>query len=156
MQKSYTISVVQFAGFLSPPSTPQRSITMTKKKRIEYLICTLIVFISAFIIYGLVASVQPLMNLSKWQSFLAFGSLAGYGFSSIVSAIILSADYFSKRSLAFKIVAAVLWPITFGVCAYAGIFSYIPYQVYNIVKIVKLTRIERQQSDLENEQNTEK
>ncbi len=123
---------------------------MTKKNRIEYLVCTLLVVITGFVIYGLVASQQPLINESKLQSFLLFGCLGGFGFSAIVSTIILSVGFFRKRGLVFKIIASVLWPITFGICVYVGILSYIPYQIYNLVKIIKLTRAERESENYNN------
>ncbi len=123
---------------------------MTKKNRIEYLICTLLVVITGFIIYGLVASQHPIINESKLQSFLLFGCLGGFGFSAIVSTIILSVSFFTKRGLVFKIIASVLWPITFGICVYVGILSFIPYQIYNIVKIIKLTRAERESANYKN------
>lgn len=97
-------------------------ILMTIKNRIEYLVCTLSVVVTGFVIYGLLASQQPLVNDSKLQSFLLFGCLGGFGFSAIVSTIILSVCFFKKRRLVFKIIASVLWPITFGACVYAGIF----------------------------------
>lgn len=122
---------------------------MTKKNRIEYLVCTLTVVVTGFLIYGLLASQQPLVNDSKVQSFLLFGCLGGFGFSAIVSTIILSVGFFKKRGLVFKIIASVLWPITFGVCVYAGIFFYIPYQIYNIVKIISLIREEKKQKESE-------
>ena len=122
---------------------------MTKKNRIEYLVCTLTVVVTGFLIYGLLASQQPLVNDSKVQSFLLFGCLGGFGFSAIVSTVILSVGFFKKRGLVFKIIASVLWPITFGVCVYAGIFSYIPYQIYNIVKIISLIREEKKQKESE-------
>ena len=120
---------------------------MTKKDRIEYLVCTLSVVVTGFIIYGLIASQQPLINENKLQSFLLFGCLGGFGFSAIVSTIILSVGFFRKRGLVFKIIASVLWPLTFGICVYVGILSYIPYQIYNIVKIIKLTRAERESTN---------
>ena len=123
---------------------------MTKRNRIEYLVCTLSVVVTGFIIYGLIASQQPLINESKVQSFLLFGCLGGFGFSAVVSTIILSVGFFRKRGLVFKIIASVLWPLTFGICVYVGILSYIPYQVYNIVKIIKLTRAERELTNNKN------
>ena len=122
---------------------------MTKKNRIEYLICTLSVVVTGFIIYGFVGSIEPLINESKLQSFLLFGCLGGFGFSSIVSTIILSVGFFKKRGLAFKIVASVLWPITFAACVYAGVFSYIPYQIFNIVKLISITKEEKKVANLE-------
>ena len=123
---------------------------MTKKNRIEYLICTLSVVVTGFIIYGFVGSMEPLINESKLQSFLLFGCLGGFGFSSIVSTIILSVGFFRKRGLVFKIVASVLWPITFAACVYAGILSYIPYQIFNIAKLISMTKKEKNTENLEN------
>ena len=119
---------------------------MTKKERIEYLVCTASVFITGFIIYGLLTSFSPLINESKQQSILRFGCLGAFGFSAIVSTIILSARYFRNKGLAFKVVAALLWPITFAVCVYVGFLSYIPYQISNIVKIVKMSKEEKQRT----------
>lgn len=122
---------------------------MTKKTRIEYLVCTLSVVVTGFVIYGLVGSIEPLINENKLQSFLLFGCLGGFGFSALVSTIILSVGFFKKRGLIFKIVASVLWPITFAACVYAGIFSYIPYQIFNIVKLISMTKEQKKVANLE-------
>ena len=116
---------------------------MTKKYRIEYLVCTLSIAITGFIIYGLLGSIDPLINGSKLKSFLFFGCLGGFGFSAIASTIILSVGFFKKRGLRFKVVASALWPITFGACVYAGMLSYIPYQIFNIVKLVSILKGEK-------------
>ena len=121
---------------------------MAKKNRIEYLVCTLSVFVTGFVIYGFVGSIEPLINESKLQSFFLFGCLGGFGFSAVVSAIILSVGFFRKRGLVFKIVASVLWPITFAVCVYVGIFSYIPYQIFNIIKLVSMIKEEKKVTSL--------
>ena len=122
---------------------------MTKKSRIEYLVCTLSVVVTGFVIYGLVGSIEPLINENKLQSFLLFGCLGGFGFSAVVSTIILSVGFFKKRGLIFKIVASVLWPITFAACVYAGIFSYIPYQIFNIAKLISMTKEQKKVANLE-------
>ena len=122
---------------------------MTKKNRIEYLFCTLSVVVTGFIIYGLVGSIEPLINESKFQSFLLFGCLGGWGFSAVVSTIILAVGFFKKRGLVFKIVASVLWPITFAVCVYVGMLSYIPYQIFNIVKLISMMKEEKKVTSLE-------
>lgn len=121
---------------------------MSKKERIEYLVCTLCVVVTGFIIYGFLASSQPDINESKLQSFLFFGCMGGFGFSAVVSTIILSVRFFKKRETGFKVIASILWPLTFGVCAWVGILTYIPYQIYNIVKIVQLTRKKQQENAL--------
>ena len=122
---------------------------MTKKNRIEYLVCTSSVVVTGFIIYGLVGSMEPLINESKLQSFLLFGCLGGFGFSAVVSTIVLSVGFFKKRGLIFKIVASILWPITFAACVYVGMLSYIPYQIFNIVKLISMVKKEKQQLNLE-------
>ena len=122
---------------------------MTKNNRIEYLVCTLSVVVTGFIIYGLVGSIEPLIHESKLQSFLFFGCLGGFGFSAVISTIILSVGFFKKRGLAFKIVASVLWPITFAACVYVGMFTYIPYQIFNIVKLISITKEEKKVANLE-------
>ena len=122
---------------------------MTKKTRIEYLVCTLSVVVTGFVIYGLVGSIEPLINENKLQSFLLFGCLGGFGFSALVSTIILAVGFFKKRGFVFKIVASVLWPITFAACVYAGIFSYIPYQIFNIKKLISMIKEEKKVANLE-------
>ncbi len=109
---------------------------MDRRKRIEYLVTTMCVLVSGFVIYGLVGSIEPILYDSKIKSFLLFGLLGGFGFSMVVSTMILSARFFAKKKLGFKIVAAILWPITFACAIYAGVFMYIPYQIYNMVKII--------------------
>ena len=121
---------------------------MTKKNRIEYLFCTLSVVVTGFFVYGLVGSIEPLINESKFQSFLLFGCLGGFGFSALVSTIILAVGFFKKRGFVFKIVASVLWPITFAVCVYVGILSYIPYQIFNIIKLVSMIKEEKKVTSL--------
>jgi hypothetical protein len=93
--------------------------------------------LSGFIIYGLVGSIQPLISDNKALSFLAFGALGGFGFSIILSTIILSSRFFAKRGLAFKVISAILWPITFACCFYVGVFMYIPYGIYNTIMLIK-------------------
>ena len=110
---------------------------MCKKERIEYLICTMCVLITGFIIYGLVGSMEPLIYNSKILSFLVFGCLGGFGFSMILSGIILTVRFLSNRSLKFKIIASVCWIITLACSVYVGILGYFPYQIYNLVKIIK-------------------
>lgn len=110
---------------------------MTKKQRIEYLAVTLCVFISAFLIYAFLGNMQSFGNEDKIQSFLLYGLLGGYGFSSILSGIILFVRFISKKSLIFKIMASVFWPISLAGLFYIGVLGYIPYQIYNVVKIIQ-------------------
>lgn len=109
---------------------------MDRKKRIEYLVVTMSIFVTGFFLYGLLGSMQPIDG-KKMESFLSFGFLAGWGFSMMVSIIILASRFFAKKSFRFKVIASILWPITFCLVAWAGILIYIPYQIYNIIKIIK-------------------
>lgn len=109
---------------------------MSKKSRIEYLLCTLCVFLTAFLIYGFLSTQQPYMKFGKAESFLFFGLMAGFGFSGLTSTIILSVLIFRKRGAVFKVICSLLWPIILGVCVSVGYVCYIPYQIYNIVKII--------------------
>lgn len=110
---------------------------MERKKRVEYLISTLCVAITSFIIYGLLGAALPIRDWTKLQKFVYWGLLGGVGFSMMLSSILLAVRFFKKKSTVFKTVAALLWPITFFCVVYVGVFSYIPYQIYNIVKIVQ-------------------
>jgi len=101
------------------------------------------VFVTGFTIYGLVGSIEPLIYDSKTKTFLFFGLLGGFGFSMLVSTLILAARFFAKKKLGFKIVAAILWPITFACAIYAGVFMYIPYQIYNLIQIIRNRCAER-------------
>ena len=65
----------------------------------------------------------------------------------MVSTIILSVRYFKNRDIKFKIIASVLWPITFAVCVYVGVLSYFPYQIFNVVKIISMIKAKKQPSD---------
>lgn len=114
---------------------------MDKKARIEYLIITSCTLVSASLLYILLGIFIP--NGTGKPPLLFFGFAGGIGFSSIMSSIILAVHFFSKKTLTFKIVAALLWPVTFICVVYAGIFTYIPYEIYNIVKIVKLNKTQQ-------------
>ena len=74
---------------------------MTRKQRIEYLVVTLCVLFTGFLIYGLVGSIQPLINDDKLSSFLLFGCIGGFGFSMVLSTIILTVNFFQKRKRNF-------------------------------------------------------
>ena len=122
---------------------------MTKQGRIEYLVCTLCVWVSGFVIYGLLGSIQPIFNGSGWISFLVIGLGGGLFLGSIASAIILAAVFFRKQGISLKIIAALLWPLTMAVCMYVGIFTYLPYQIYNVIKILSMIRTERRNPEAE-------
>jgi len=122
---------------------------MNQHKRMEYLLVTLTVFISAGAICGFLyanavsmpiedaemalmvsqGAIQPFM--SEWK----IGIIAGYMFSSFTSVLILIARFFSRRRLGFKLMAAALWPVTLWVCMLVGWFGLIPYWIYSLIRI---------------------
>lgn len=110
---------------------------MTRKQRIEYLIITLCVLISGFAMGAILRTVMPAAESNNVPSFWVLGLMFGMVYSMIMSSIILAVRFFSKRSLKFKIIAAVLWPISFACVFYTGILMYIPYQIYNIIRIIR-------------------
>ena len=110
---------------------------MSRKSRVEFLIVTLCILISGFVMYGLIGSMVGSLPYSKAEQFLLFGFIGGFGFSIVFSSIVLAVDFFSKRKTPFKIIASVLWPLTFACVIYVGIVLYIPYHIYNLVKIIQ-------------------
>ena len=108
---------------------------MTKQKRKEYLILTSCAFgIGAFLYtvpFALIKNVAYIPNIPYAVTAIMGGIFIG----AIISAIILAANFFSKRGLAIKIVAVCLFPITMAVIFYVGFFTFVPYAIYNIVKL---------------------
>lgn len=80
----------------------KRNINTKRNKRIKYLVTTFLVFATGFIIYEILGSMNSLDNENKFVSFILFGCLGGFGFSIILSTIILTARYFSKKVLNLK------------------------------------------------------
>ena len=113
---------------------------MNRKKRIEYLACTLAACLSGALLYGAIGVIVGLtvpsseLPLTPALSFLA-GIMGAILIGSIISTIILTANFLKNRGLVFKIVATFLWPITYFVSFFVGFFIFLPYEIYNIIKI---------------------
>ena len=113
---------------------------MTKQKRIEYLVCTLVACLSGGLSYGFIGVIVGMtvpsseLALTPALSILS-GILGAILFGSIVSTIILAANFLKNRGLAFKIVATFFWPITYFVSFFVGMLIFIPYEIYNLIKI---------------------
>ena len=71
---------------------------MERSKRVEYLITTMCVLVTSFVMYGLVGSMEPIIFNSKLKTFLFFGLLGGSGFSMLFSTIILTIRFFAKKN----------------------------------------------------------
>lgn len=111
---------------------------MLRKDRIEYLIIWICIFVTSAFIYGILVYVPEIDGGSQFPSSIAVvGCLGGILISGLFSSIILAIKFFKRRKMVFKIVSAILWPITMICVIYVGVFANIPYQIYNIVKIIK-------------------
>lgn len=112
---------------------------LTVKSRKEYVFTTIGLFISSFIIYGVLGTFfkKEIFNDNNFLQFIVFGSLGGYGFSSMLSGIILFSRYIAEKSTLFKTVCSFLFPITFAIIVYVGIFSFLPYEIYNAIILLR-------------------
>jgi len=109
---------------------------MNKKARIDYTLCTLCMFVSSYILYALIsawATDSAGFALSFWKG----GLMGGYGFTAILHTIIVGARFFAKKRRRFKIISALLWPITVYVLITVGLIGFIPYFVYNLAMIFR-------------------
>ncbi len=119
---------------------------MSKRKRIEYLLVTLAVFVSAAVLFGYAASLSiedaemALMveqgDLKPFLSWWQYAFFAGFTFSSFASALMLSVRFFAKRKLWFKLLTAFFWFITLWACLAVGGLVSVPYWIYNLVRII--------------------
>ena len=108
---------------------------MTRKQRIEYLACTLGSAFTGMCMFSIVGIFANPLG-SAMLSLLVFGvAIGGLGVGALISTLLLTANFFKTKSTAFKVAAAVAWPITYVVAVYAGIFMFIPYEIYNLIKI---------------------
>ncbi len=105
---------------------------MQRKKRIEYLVVTLSCWVSGSFSYG----IANYLNGNNYP-FLFYAILGGFLVSATVSTFYLFHKFIKKRSLKFKIIAAVLWQITLACTILVGAVCYFPYQIYNLILIIK-------------------
>ena len=111
---------------------------MERRKRIEYLIVTWMVFVSVIFMFyftGDFTSTFPVENEAQFR--LAGSLMMGYIITGMLSGIMLAAGFFEKRSLLFKGIAAALWFVTMLAVFAAGEFLLIPYQIYNLIQIIR-------------------
>lgn len=110
---------------------------MERKKRMEYLILTAVLFASVTLLFYFAGDIQSTIPIEDEAHFRLVGSLSmGYLFTSMLSGIMLAAGFFARRSLLFRIAAAVLWFITLFTVFIGGVLGFIPYQIYNLVRIL--------------------
>lgn len=110
---------------------------MDRKKRIEYLILTAVMFASVVLLFYFAGDIQSTVPIENEARFRLEGSLSmGYLFTSVLSGIMLAAGFFARRSLRFRIAAAALWFVTLFAVFIVGVLGFIPYQIYNLVRIL--------------------
>lgn len=109
---------------------------MTRTKRIEYLIITLMMFVSTFILVACFGELEAAVSGENLgQERLMAGLLMGYMLTGVLSGILLAARFFSGRSLLFKAAAAALWFVTLFAVFVVGVFGLIPYELFNLIRI---------------------
>lgn len=109
---------------------------MSRQDRIEYLIIWICIFVSSAFLYGILGYLAELNGDSQFPSSIV-GGLGGILITGLFSSVVIAINFFKKRKMAFKIISAILFPITMICVIYVGVFANVPYQIYNIVKIIK-------------------
>ena len=127
---------------------------MKRKERIEFLLITLCMFVSVFLVFFLVGNLEGNIQPEKIEGtrkLMSFG--AAFVYCGFFTGVMFAVRFFSKRGLVFKAVAAFLWFITAFIIVSVGVVAFIPYHIYNLVKIIFSN--EKRQVEALNSQNTE-
>lgn len=114
-----------------------------KRTRYEFSILTITIFCVGFILYGGMgigttfsdASVGGNMNPVLFCSLAACGG--GYLFFSILSGVLFTAKWLSKKTFKIKVLMTIFFAIPVWI-AMAGIFYSIPYGIFNFIQYRKL------------------
>lgn len=112
---------------------------MSVKKRKEYLILTVIVFIVGFFLYGMLTFYnRELLEIpfNGFVTFIIYGLGGGVLMGGLLSGILLFANIVREKKLYIKIILGVFFPITFVLICFGGIITFIPYGIYNCVKLL--------------------
>ena len=109
---------------------------MKRKERIEFLLITLCMFVSVFLVFFLVGNLEGNIQPEKIEGVRKLLSFAAaFVYSGFFTGVMFAVRFFSKRGLVFKAVAAFLWFITAFIIVSVGVVAFIPYHIYNLVKI---------------------
>ncbi len=108
----------------------------TRKQRIDLLAIFLGVLLSSFVFGCLLGTVEPYVGDGTAATALKTGLYMMLGATMVINGTVLLAQYLSRRSTAFRTVAAVLWPLTLLAGGLVGAVCAIPYQIYNIIRIL--------------------
>lgn len=114
-----------------------------KKEKYEYLILTTTIFVVGFVLYGCVGVVAVLSDVKLFNianpyiSWIVAALFGGYSFFSILSGLLFTIKWISKKSLKTKLLLTVFFCIPIWL-AMAGIFYSIPYWIYNFIQYRKI------------------
>lgn len=107
-------------------------------QRKQYLLYSSVAFGVGFVIYGLLALAgRDALDypFNPFVGFLLYGFLGGLLIGGLLSGILLFARIIKMEEQVIKVLAIILFPITFCVIALGGIISFIPYWIFNLYKI---------------------
>lgn len=105
---------------------------MSKAKRLEFLVITLVAGLSGALFFSLLSLFFINVFHSPDPFTAAVPLQGGYLFFSIASGILFTARWFSRRSLAVKVLLAFFWIVPLYLVMLSPVYS-VPYGIYNLV-----------------------
>ena len=123
----------------------QRIFGMSIVERKRYNLVIFVLFTALFCIYGGLGvwghlsmdDISPFPGLAPLPgsilSLLFYGSLGGWGFSSLVGGIWLGCRFVSRKGKGFIVLACVLFLFTVQVFWIVGLVLTLPFAIYNVV-----------------------
>lgn len=113
-----------------------------KKERYEFLVLTSVIFSVGFILYGIVGIALISSNTAifdfenPYLGFIVLASFGGYFFFSLLTGVLFTTKWISKKSLKKKIIFTVFFFVPIWLAMFAIVYS-IPYWVYNLIQYRK-------------------
>ena len=120
---------------------------MTIGERKRYNLVISMIFLVLFLLYGALGAMGASFDSELWAfsqatpfwqilgSFLSFGMLGGWGFTSFVGGIWLGCRFIGKQGKGMIILACVFFMFTLQILWMIGMVVTIPFVIYNIVII---------------------
>ncbi|MDD2978989.1 MAG: hypothetical protein PHN80_03360 [Hespellia sp.] len=114
-----------------------------KRERFEFFVLTITIFCVGALLYGclgasLISSGNSFLNIqSPIVSCIIASVFGGYFLFGILSGVIFTAKWLSKKTLKMKVVFTIFFCIPVWL-ALAGIFYSIPYGIYNVIQYKKV------------------
>ncbi len=105
---------------------------MSKAKRLEFLVITLVAGLSGALFFSLLSLFFINVFHTPDPITAAVPLQGGYLFFSIASGILFTARWLSRRSLAVKVLLAFFWIVPLYFVMLSPVYS-VPYGIYNLV-----------------------